>query len=241
MRKRVAIYVRVSTTEQSPQSQLNDLRVLAEQRDLVIVEEYVDHGVSGVRTSRPALDRLLADARRGKFDVVATWAFDRLARSVGHLIRMLDELQELGIEFLSYREALDTNGPMGRAITVILGAIAELERSIIRERVCAGIRRARREGRRLGRHPVLLDGDAIVENRKHGASIRQLAAMYGTSKSTIQRILTKPVPKTLVRPLKYVRAQGLDPTVPCVPELTVSGPPRPPAPASPRPDSRTKP
>ena len=240
MRKRVALYVRVSTIEQSPQSQLNDLRVLAEQRDLVITDEYVDHGVSGIRTSRPALDRLLADARRGKFEVLATWAFDRLARSVAHLIRMLDELQELGIEFLSYREALDTNGPMGRAITVILGAIAELERSIIRERVCAGIRRARREGRRLGRRPVLLDADALVENRKHGASIRQLAAIYGTSKSTIQRILAKPVPKSLVQPLKYVHALGLDPTLPCVPELPVSGPPGPPAPALQGPESPAK-
>src|SRR5947209_9247634 len=116
--KRVALYLRVSTTEQSPESQLQDLRGLAEQRGLVIVGEYTDHGVSGAKANRPALDRLLADARRGQFDVLAIWAFDRLARSVSHLIRLLDELTELGVEFISFRETIDTQGPLGRAITI---------------------------------------------------------------------------------------------------------------------------
>jgi DNA invertase Pin-like site-specific DNA recombinase len=189
--KRAALYLRVSTAEQSPESQLQDLRALAEQRGLVIVDEYTDHGVSGAKTSRPALDRLLADARRGKFDVLAIWAFDRLARSVSHLIRLLDELNDLGIEFVSFREAIDTHGPLGRAITVILGAIGELERSIIRERVCAGIRRARRQGRRLGRHPVALDRAAMVQERRQGASLRQLATRHHISKSTAQRVLAE--------------------------------------------------
>ena len=195
--KRVALYLRVSTTEQSPESQLQDLRALAEQRGLVIVHEYTDHGVSGAKTSRPALDRLLADARRGKFDVLAIWAFDRLARSVSHLIRLLDEVQELGIEFISFREAIDTQGPLGRAITIILGAIAELERSIIRERVCAGIRRARRQGRRLGRKPLPVDRHTLVEERRQGSSLRQLAMRYQISKSTAQRRLAEasPCPK----------------------------------------------
>ena len=197
--KRAALYLRVSTAEQSPESQLQDLRLLAQQRQLTIVAQYVDHGISGARTSRPALDRLLADARQGNFEVLAIWAFDRLARSVSHLIRLIDELNELGIEFVSYREAIDTHGPLGRAITVILGAIAELERSIIRERVCAGIRRARREGRHLGRYPLPIDHAAIARDRQQGISVRHLAAIHRVSKSTVQRILAR-VPKTLCPP-----------------------------------------
>ena len=189
--KRVALYLRVSTTEQSPESQLQDLRGLAEQRGLLIVGEYTDHGVSGAKANRPALDRLLADARRGKFDVLAISAFDRLARSVSHLIRLLDELHELGIEFISFREAIDTQGPLGRAITIILGAIAELERSMIRERVCAGIRRARRQGRRLGRQPLALDRSTLVQEHQQGASLRQLAGRHHISKSTAQRVLVE--------------------------------------------------
>ena len=194
--KRVALYLRVSTTGQSPESQLQDLRALAQQRGLLITDEYTDHGISGAKASRPALDRLLQDARRGKFDVVAIWAFDRLARSVSHLLDLLDELNGLGIEFVSYREAFDTHGPLGRAITVILGAIAELERSIIRERVCAGIRRARREGRHLGRRPLPLDHAAIARDRERGMSMRELAATHRVSKSTVQRIVTS-CPKNL--------------------------------------------
>jgi hypothetical protein len=95
--------------------------------------------------NRPGLDRLLGDGRRGKFDVLAIWAFDRLARSVSHLIRLLDDRTELGVEFISFREAIDMQGPLGKAITIILGGIAELERSMLREHVCAGMRRARRQ------------------------------------------------------------------------------------------------
>ena len=195
--KRAALYLRVSTAEQSPESQLQDLRTLAQQRGLVVVGEYTDHGVSGANANRPGLDRLLADARRGHFDVLAIWAFDRLARSVSHLIRLLDELNELDIEFISFREAIDTRGPLGRAITIILGAIAELERSIIRERVCAGIRRARRQGRRLGRRPLSLDRATMVSERELGVSIRELARRHHISKSTAQRVLAevRPCPK----------------------------------------------
>ena len=221
--KRAALYLRVSTAEQSPESQLQDLRVLVEQRQLTIVDEYVDHGISGARTSRPALDRLLADAHEGKFDVLAIWAFDRLARSVSHLIRLLDELNELGIEFLSYREAIDTHGPLGRAITVILGAIAELERSIIRERVCAGIRRARREGRHLGRHPLVVDYAALARDRQRGISLRQLAAMHRVSKSTVQRILAG-VPKSSPPLANSVPDKDLPPDRLPVPKPVGSGP-----------------
>ena len=132
--KRAALYLRVSTVDQHPESQVHDLRLLAAQRGLEIVEEYTDR-ISGVKARRPGLDRLLADARRGRFQVVLIWAFDRVARSVRHLLETLDELNRVGIEFISFRENIDTGGSLGRAIVVIIGAIAELERNLIIERV----------------------------------------------------------------------------------------------------------
>jgi DNA invertase Pin-like site-specific DNA recombinase len=139
--KRAALYARV-TLDQHPETQLLDLRQLAEQRGFEIVEEYVDHGISGVRPRRPALDKLIADATRHRFDVVIVAAFDGMARSVRHLLETFDELNRLGIEFISVRENVDSGGPLGRAIIVIIAAIAELERSLIVERVRAGMRRA---------------------------------------------------------------------------------------------------
>ena len=114
--KRAALYLRVSTLDQHPENQLLDLRQLAAQRGWTIVHEYTDHGISGARARRPALDELLADARQGKFDVVLVWACDRLARSVKHFLEVLDELNHLNVEFLSYREQLDTGGALGRAV-----------------------------------------------------------------------------------------------------------------------------
>jgi DNA invertase Pin-like site-specific DNA recombinase len=144
--KRAVIYSRVSTLDQNPQMQLLDLQQLASQRGFDIIDTYVDHGYSGVRVKRPALDRMLADARRGRFEVLLVWSCDRVARSTRHLLDVLDELNQLNIQFVSFREALDTSGPLGRAITIIIGAIAELERSLIIERVRAGMRRAKLEG-----------------------------------------------------------------------------------------------
>src|SRR5580700_11013961 len=149
--KRAALYCRVSTVDQHPETQLLDLRQSAAQRGLQIVQEYVDHGFCGARVRRPQLDRMMEDARRHKFDVVMVWACDRLARSTKHLLQVLDELNGFGIQFLSQREAIDTDGPLGRAIIVIVSAIAELEKSLIVERVRAGMRRARLEGRQIGR------------------------------------------------------------------------------------------
>lgn len=197
--KRVALYLRVSTADQCPESQVHDLRQLAQQRDFKIVEEYIDQGVSGTSTSRPALNRLMNDAQRGKFDVVMVWAFDRMARSVSHLIHVLDQLDQLGIEFLSFREAIDTHGPLGRAVMVILGAIAELERSLIVERVRAGLRRARLEGRRLGRRPLVLDRVEIARAWRGGMPLRKLAALHGCSRSTVQRLVARDCPKNPAR------------------------------------------
>ncbi len=125
MSKRVALYLRVSTLDQHPETQGHDLRQMAQQRGFEIVEQYVDHGISGTRTRRPALDQMMADARRGRFDIVLVWACDRLARSVRHFLEVLDELNRLNIEFVSFREQLDTGGPLGRAVVVIISAIAD--------------------------------------------------------------------------------------------------------------------
>jgi DNA invertase Pin-like site-specific DNA recombinase len=189
MSKRAALYTRVSTLDQNPQTQLYDLRTLAQQRGLEIVKEYTDRGISGARARRPALDELLRDARRGQFDVVLVWACDRLARSVRHFLEVLDDLNHLGIEFISYRENIDTAGPLGRAVVVIIGAIAELERNLIIERVRAGMRRARLEGRHIGRKPLLIDRAGVLRERAQGRSLTQIAQTFRFSRASVSRIL----------------------------------------------------
>jgi DNA invertase Pin-like site-specific DNA recombinase len=186
--KRAALYLRVSTLDQHPETQLHDLRQMAEQRGWEIVEEYTDR-ISGAKGRRPGLDQLMSDARRGRFDVVMVWASDRLARSVKHFLEVLDELGRLNIEYVSFRENLDTGGPLGRAVIVIISAIAELERNLIIERVRAGMRRARLEGRHVGRKPLELDKPAILSDRARGQSLAQLAKGYRVSRSTIHRLL----------------------------------------------------
>lgn len=201
--KRAALYARVSTLDQHPASQLNDVRQLAQQRGFEVIEEFVDRGVSGVRTKRPALDRLMSDAARGRFDVVVVWSADRLARSVKHFLELLDEFGRLHIEFLSMRENLDTGGPLGRAVITIVSAVAELERSLIRERVRAGMRRAKLEGQRLGRPRLDLDQQAIVRDRARGLSLGELAKRYATSRTTIRRVLAG-VPKGMSQAVSQV-------------------------------------
>jgi DNA invertase Pin-like site-specific DNA recombinase len=188
--KRAALYLRVSTLDQHPESQYQDLCHLAEQRGLEIVGRYEDR-ISGTRASRPALNRLMRDGRQGKFDVLLVWACDRLARSVRHFLDVLDELQHLGIAFVSFREQVDTAGPLGRAILVIVGAIAELERSLITERVRSGLRRARLEGRRIGRPRLQVNQEAIRHDRQQGRSLNQLAQTYHISKASVCKILKK--------------------------------------------------
>jgi DNA invertase Pin-like site-specific DNA recombinase len=187
--KRAAVYMRVSTLDQNPQTQVHDLRAMAAQRGLNIVAEYTDHGISGTRARRPGLDQMLDDARRGRFDVVLVWACDRLARSVKHFLEVLDELNRLNVEFVSFRENLDTGGPLGRAVIIIVSAIAELERSLIVERVRAGMRRARLEGRHIGRKPLDIDRDAVLRERAHGRSLTQIAQTFRISRATVSRII----------------------------------------------------
>ena len=188
--KRAALYLRVSTVDQHPETQLHDLRQMAAQRDYQIVQEYTDR-ISGTKAKRPGLDQMMTDARRGRFDVVLTWACDRIARSTRHFLAVLDDLNRTGVEFVSFRENIDTTGPLGRAIVIIIAAIAELERSLIVERVRAGMRRARLDGQRIGRTPLVLDSDAIQQDRQRGQSIRQIARGYSVSTATIQRVLRK--------------------------------------------------
>jgi DNA invertase Pin-like site-specific DNA recombinase len=186
--KRAALYMRVSTVDQHPETQLYDLRQMAEQRGYRIVEEFTDV-ISGAKARRPGLDGMMRDARRSKFDVVLVWASDRIARSVKHFLDVLDELNRLNIEFVSFRENLDTGGPLGRAVVVIIGAIAELERNLIIERVRAGMRRAKLEGRHIGRKPLVLDRAAILRDRQRGQSLAQLAKTNLVSRSSIHRVL----------------------------------------------------
>lgn len=196
---KVAIYGRVSTAEQNAESQMYDVRQLAAQRGYEVVEEYVDVGYSGARARRPALDRLMADARHGRFAAVLVWASDRMARSVRHFVEVLSELDHLGVAYISYREQIDTAGPLGRAIMIIVAAIAELERSLIVERVRAGMRRARLEGRHIGRRPLDLDRAAIVRDRARGMSLGQLAKAYQVGRTTIRRVLAA-VPEGVAQP-----------------------------------------
>lgn len=193
--KRAAVYTRVSTVDQHLETQLLDLRQMAAQRGYEIVQEYTDR-LSGVKARRPGLDQMMADARRGRFDVILVWASDRIARSVKHFLDVLDELNRIGVEFVSFREQIDTGGPLGRAIIVIVGAVAELERSLIVERVRAGMRRARLDGQRIGRTPLVLDSAAIQQDRQRGLSIRQIAKGHNISTATVQRVLHRHMPTT---------------------------------------------
>jgi DNA invertase Pin-like site-specific DNA recombinase len=187
---RAAIYARVSTVNngQDPAMQTRELREYCERRVWNVVAEFVDLGISGAKDRRPELDKLMADARRRKFDVVVVWRFDRCARSVRHLLRALDEFQALRIDFVSLSEALDTSTPSGRMTFTVLGAVAELERSLIAERVRAGLRNARARGVRLGRPKAVGDPDRIAALRGSGASWRAIGRELGIAPETAKRI-----------------------------------------------------
>jgi DNA invertase Pin-like site-specific DNA recombinase len=185
--KKTAIYARISTPDQHIESQLYDLRKLAIQRGFEVVREYCDRGISGSKAKRPGLDAMMSDARRGEFSVVLVAAFDRIARSTKNFLEIVDELQSLQIEFVSAREAIDTSGPMGRMFLTMVGSIAELERSLIVERIRAGMRRAKLEGHRLERAPLDIDNDALVRDRLAGMSLTNAAKKYGVSRASVVR------------------------------------------------------
>lgn len=186
--KRAALYLRVSSLDQHPETQRCDLVDMARQRGYEIVAEYEDR-ISGAKARRPGLGDLLHDARRGRFDIVLVWASDRIARSVKHFLELLDEFNHLNIEFVSFREQIDTGGPLGRAVVTIIGVVAELERNLIIERVRAGMRRAKLEGRHIGRRPLQLDRDAIMCDHRRGLSLRQIAKAHRISRATAHRVI----------------------------------------------------
>ena len=187
---KVAIYARVSTTNhgQDVSMQTRELPQFAQARCWNVVGEYVDEGISGAKDRRPALDRLMADAHKRKFDVVLVWKFDRFARSVSHLLRALETFNALGIAFVSLSEQMDTTTPAGRMVFTVLGAVAELERSLIVERVRAGLRNARSKGKRLGRPRVVVDVDRIALLRAQGRSWATIAKELGVGEGTVCRL-----------------------------------------------------
>ena len=187
---RVAVYARVSTTDQSTESQLLDLRRFTQERGWHIFREYTDNGISGTQGSRPALNELMDDARKRRFDMVLVCRFDRFARSTRHLILALEEFKNLGIDFVSYQENIDTSSPLGSAIFTIISAVAQLERDIIAERVKAGLRRAQKNGKRLGRPRVSVDVDKIRQWRSEGLSYRAIARRLGVSHPTVMTLMS---------------------------------------------------
>jgi DNA invertase Pin-like site-specific DNA recombinase len=187
--KKAALYVRVSTPDQHVESQLYDLRELAAQRGFEVVHEYEDRGVCGKKARRPGLDLLMADARRKKFSVVLVAAFDRIARSTRNFLQVVDELDSLGIEFVSRREGVATGDAMGRLFVTIISAIAELERSLVVERVKSGMRRARLEGRQIGRARLDVDRQQVLIDRRSGMSLTQVAKKHGISRASVCRLM----------------------------------------------------
>jgi DNA invertase Pin-like site-specific DNA recombinase len=183
---KTAIYARVSTGNgnQHPEMQLREIREYTKRRGWHVTREYVDIGISGAKEKRPELDKLLADAHRRHFDAVVVWKFDRFARSVSHLLRALETFRALGIEFVSLSEQVDTSTPTGKLVFTVLGAVAELERSLIAERVRAGLRNARAKGKVLGRPRKIVNSEQIKRLRAQGASWRAVGTALGVSAAT---------------------------------------------------------
>ena len=187
---RAALYARVSTNGHGQDTglQLDELRQVAAQRGW-LATEYVDEGISGAKASRPALDDMMAAARKGDVDIVLVWRFDRFARSTRHLLQALEEFRQLDVEFISLRENIDTSTPMGRAVFTIVAAVAELERELISERVRAGVQRARRQGKQFGRPRRQLDLRAARLLLGQGHSVREVADLLGFPRTTLRRRL----------------------------------------------------
>jgi len=186
---RVALYGRVSTLNhgQDVEVQLRELRQFVQSRGWTIAGEYVDNGVSGAKDSRPELNRLMADSGRRRFDAVAVWRFDRFARSTSHLLRALEQFRSLGIDFISFSENVDTSTPTGKMIFTVLGAVAELERSLIAERVRSGLRNARAKGKRLGRPVVTVDSGKVRSLRASGLTFAAIGRELGISTGLAHR------------------------------------------------------
>lgn len=184
---KAAIYARVSTFEQSPELQTHELTLYCQNRKWEIEGFYIDRGISGGARSRPELDKLMHAAQHREFEAVLVWKFDRFARSVSHLVQALETFRALGIEFVSLTEGIDTTTPTGKMIFTIMGAVAEFERDLIRERVNAGLRAARARGQKLGRPRVTVDAYQIAELRQHGQSWKEISQQLGIGSGTARR------------------------------------------------------
>jgi DNA invertase Pin-like site-specific DNA recombinase len=197
---KAAIYARVSTTGkgQDVDLQLRDLRNYVEARGWKIFKEYIDDGVSGRKDKRLALDQLMNDARKKRFDAVLVWRFDRFARSTKHLVTSLDEFNHLGVDFISFMENIDTSSPMGKAMFTITSAIAELEADLIRERVKAGLANAKAKGATLGRPKAELDIHELKNLRARGLTVRAIARELDVSVGLVHKTLKNSCPKNPV-------------------------------------------
>jgi DNA invertase Pin-like site-specific DNA recombinase len=197
--KKCAIYARVSTPEQCIDNQLYDLRKFAEQRGYEVSCEYTDVGVSGSKARRPGLDLMLKDARRSRFQVVIVSAFDRVARSTKHFLSVVDELTDSGVEFVSRRENIATDGAMGRLFLTIISSIAELESDLIKEHIKAGMRRRKMDGLSCGRQPLDIDHHAVAADRLSGLSLTETAKRHGISRATVVRFVREAKLKKLLQ------------------------------------------
>jgi DNA invertase Pin-like site-specific DNA recombinase len=192
MPKRVGIYLRVSTTDQTVENQRLDLARVAKQRDWEVVGEYVDHGISGAkgREKRPAFDRLCKDAKHGKLDLVAAWSIDRIGRSLAHLVAFVDEMREANVGLYLHQQQVDTSTAAGRAFLQMAGIFAEFERNTLIERINAGIARARAQGKHIGRPPVSSATERrIRELRKEGFGKLRIARELHCGVRTVGRVL----------------------------------------------------
>jgi DNA invertase Pin-like site-specific DNA recombinase len=189
---RVALYARVSTLNgQSPQLQLDELRQYAQARGWTVYSEYCDLGVSGSKDSRPELNRMIADAHARKFDGIAVWKLDRLGRSLKHLVTTIEDLEHYGVSFVSLRDNLDLSTPAGRLMMHVIGAMAEFERELIRERVNAGIKSAQARGVRFGRPKIYCSALKIAALREQGVPWVEVARKLGAGKGTVQRVYAR--------------------------------------------------
>ena len=184
---RAAVYARVSLPTQHISTQLCQLRELAAKRGFEVVAEYEDRGISGTKARRPGLDALMADARRRKFSVALVASFDRIARSTRHFLQTLNELDGLGVEFISAKESIDTTGPTGQLFLTLVGCVGELEGALVRERIRQGMARRRLEGFRLGRAPLDVDHQALAHDRRSGMSLTAVARKYAVSRASVVR------------------------------------------------------
>lgn len=189
---KIAIYARVSTIGHGQDTglQVQDLREFCKLREFQLVDSYVDEGVSGSKDSRPELNRLMADARKRRFDAVLVWKLDRFGRSLKHLVNALAEFQALGVAFISYKESLDMTTPAGRLMFGVIAAMAEFERDLIRERTKAGVAFARSKGKHIGRPRLAVKSSDVHRLRASGLSRRAIGRELGISEGTVRRLVS---------------------------------------------------